>query len=178
MSAAKKAKVLAEEAKATAEGDLERTEKQMSAAKKAKVLAEEAKATAEGDLERTEKEMSAAKKAKALAEEAKATAEGDLERTEKQIVDDKKSLKDLQHECMTTAESYEQETNERKEELGALAMAKKILVEKTGAASERTYGLVQSFLQVKMKTHMRSSLSMMQASDKIVALLQQLSKQE
>merc|ERR1719424_315589 len=95
------------------------------------------------------KELSDAKKAKGAAEETKAEAEGELERTNKAIADNQKSLKDLQHECMTTAEAYEQESRERQEELGALAAATKILQEKTGAAADRTY----SFVQAKAQTH-------------------------
>jgi len=167
----------------TLEDMLEKAQDQQAEAQKAEMTAEHnfqmLKQGLEDAVATETKEMAEAKKAKALAEETKAEAEGNLERTEKQIADDKKSLKDLQHECMTTAEDYEQEVNERKEELGALAMAKKILIEKTGAASDRTYGLAQvSFLQVRSRTRMHSSLQMMKASDKIVTLLQQLSKAE
>merc|ERR1719421_1173559 len=102
--------------------------------------------------------MSEAKKEKAVQEESQATAEGEKERTMKEIAEDQKKLKDLQHECMTKAEEHEQEQKERSEELGALAAAKKVLKEKTGAAAERTYGeLVQepSFLQMRTKTRSR-----------------------
>jgi chromosome segregation ATPase len=125
------------------------------------------------------KEMSEAKKAKAIAEETKAAAEGDLERVTKEIADDKKKLKDLQHECMTAAEEHEQEQKERSEELGALAAAKKVLKEKTGGAAERTYGeLVQeptSFLQLRTRTRTRAS--MRQVESKIVTLLQSLAQE-
>jgi septal ring factor EnvC (AmiA/AmiB activator) len=75
---------------------------------------------------------------------------------------------------------HEQEQKERGEELGALAAAKKILEEKTGGAADRTYGLVQdapasSFLQLRTRTRTRAS--MRQASDRIVALLQNLAQE-
>merc|ERR1719379_2251212 len=119
-----------------------------------------------------------AKKQKAVAEETQSTAEGELARTMKEIADDQKKLKDLQHECMTKAEEHEQEQKERSEELGALAAAKKVLKEKTGAAAERTYGeLVQepSFLQMRTKT--RSRLQMRQVENRIVTLLQSLAQE-
>merc|ERR1719387_965513 len=79
---------------------------------------------------------------------------------------------------MTKAEEHEQEQKERSEELGALAAAKKVLKEKTGAAAERTYGeLVQepSFLQMRTKT--RSRLQMRQVENRIVTLLQSLAQE-
>merc|ERR1719482_2042263 len=104
----------------------------------------------------------------------------EMSETKKENADDQKKLKDLQHECMTAAEVHEQEQKERGEELGALAAAKKILEEKTGGAADRTYGLVQdapasSFLQLRTRTRTRAS--MRQASDRIVALLQNLAQE-
>merc|ERR1719240_335968 len=69
-----------------------------------------------------------------------------------------KKPKDLQHECMTKAEDHETEQKERSEELTALATAKKIIKEKTGGASKRTYDdlmqqQVESFLQIRARTH-------------------------
>merc|ERR1719473_1463317 len=91
-----------------------------------------------------EKQLAETKKAKAAAEEAKATAEGELETAAKNLADDETHLKDLQQECMTAAEEDTESKTSRAEELEALATAKKILEEKTGAASDRAY----SFLQI------------------------------
>jgi hypothetical protein len=122
------------------------------------------------------KELSEAKKGKAMAEEVKATAEGELERTNKEIAADQEKLKDLQHECMTKAEEHEQEQMERNNELGALAAAKKVLNEKTGGASKRTYGDGEeeeaTFLQLRTTTHMR--MRTRQVQDRVVSLLQGL----
>merc|ERR1719502_362569 len=57
---------------------------------------------------------------------------------------DEAHLKDLQQECMTSAEEDTESKKSRAEELEALATAKKILEEKTGAAADRAY----SFLQI------------------------------
>merc|ERR1740138_1941515 len=51
-----------------------------------------------------EKTLAETKKAKAAAEETKAVAEGELETASKNLSDDETHLKDLQQECMTSAE--------------------------------------------------------------------------
>merc|ERR1719243_174518 len=91
-----------------------------------------------------EKTLAETKSAKAAAEEAKATAEGELETASKKLADDETHLKDLQQECMTASEEDTESKKSRAEELEALATAKKILEEKTGAAADRAY----SFLQI------------------------------
>merc|ERR1719409_2422779 len=90
-----------------------------------------------------EKTLAETKKAKAAAEEAKAVAEGELETASKNLADDETHLKDLQQECMTSAEEDTESKTARAEELEALATAKKILEEKTGAASDRAYSFIQ-----------------------------------
>merc|ERR1719146_18266 len=90
-----------------------------------------------------EKTLAETKNAKAAAEEAKAVAEGELETASKNLADDETHLKDLQQECMTAAEEDTESKKSRAEELEALATAKKILEEKTGAASDRAYSFIQ-----------------------------------
>merc|ERR1719258_750549 len=90
-----------------------------------------------------EKTLAETKKAKAAAEEAKATAEGELETAAKNLADDETHLKDLQQECMTSAEEDTESKTARAEELEALGTAKKILEEKTGAAADRAYSFIQ-----------------------------------
>merc|ERR1719482_2020984 len=90
-----------------------------------------------------EKQLAETKSAKAAAEEAKAVAEGELETAAKNLSDDETHLKDLQQECMTASEEDTESKESRAEELEALATAKKILEEKTGAASDRAYSFIQ-----------------------------------
>merc|ERR1719498_1039304 len=90
-----------------------------------------------------EKTLDETKKAKAAAEEAKATAEGELETASKNLADDETHLKDLQQECMTASEEDTESKKDRADELEALATAKKILEEKTGAAADRAYSFIQ-----------------------------------
>jgi hypothetical protein len=129
-----------------------------------------------------DKELAESKKAKALAEEDKATATGEYDRVQKEIAADETKLKDLQHECMTKAEDHETEQAERTAELTALATAKKIIKEKTGGASKRTYDLDQqdadasaSFLQIRARTH--TGVKAREIKDRVVSMIQGLAKE-
>jgi len=90
----------------------------------------------------------AAKKDMAASSEKKATAEGDLDVTTKELAEDTKTLSTLHHDCMEKATDFESATKAKAEELKALATAKKIIKEATGAAAA-------SFLQVE-RTQLRS----------------------
>merc|ERR1719428_858199 len=119
-----------------------------------------------------EKQLAETKAAKAAAEEAKATAEGELETAAKNLADDETHLKDLQQECMTASEEDTESKNSRAEELEALATAKKILEEKTGAASDRAY----SFLQIGTVSTAGSKTKAKQVKQHVLDLLQSLAK--
>jgi len=95
------------------------------------------------------KEKDEAAKSKAESEEAKATAEGDLKVTTADLAEDKSTLGSLHHDCMTKANEFEAETKSRGEELGALAEAKKIVIEATSMAQT-------SFLQISTKSDLVS----------------------
>lgn len=79
-------------------------------------------------------DMDAAKKNSAASAERKSTAEGDLEVTSKDLAEDGKAKRNLHHDCMTKASTFEAETNSRGEELKALATAKKVIEEATVSA--------------------------------------------
>merc|ERR1719440_1710859 len=119
-----------------------------------------------------EKQLAETKKAKAAAEEAKATAEGELETAAKNLADDETHLKDLQQECMTASEEDTESKTSRAEELEALATAKKILEEKTGAASDRAY----SFIQIGTVSKAGTSTKAKQVKQEILDLLQGLAE--
>jgi len=76
--------------------------------------------------------------------EKKAAAEGDLEVTTKDLNEDTKDLAGLHAECMSKASDFEAEVTSRGEELKALAMAKKAVVENTAGAGGQTYSFLQS----------------------------------
>merc|ERR1719353_1807772 len=116
------------------------------------------------------KTLAETKKAKAAAEEAKAVAEGELETASKNLSDDETHLKDLQPECMTSAEEDTESKTSRAEELEALGTAKKILEEKTGAASDRAY----SFIQIG--TVSKAGTKTKEVKQHVLDLLQSLAK--
>merc|ERR1719337_715412 len=119
-----------------------------------------------------EKQLAETKAAKAAAEEAKAVAEGELETASKTLADDEAHLKDLQQECMTAAEEDTESKKSRAEELEALATAKKILEEKTGAAADRAY----SFLQIGTVSKAGSKTKVKEVKQHVLDLLQSLAK--
>jgi len=92
------------------------------------------------ELKFTTADLNAAKAGIAASSERKATATGDLQATSKDLASDKESKASLHHDCMTKASTFEAETKSRGEELKALAEAKSIIKEATGAAA--------SFLQL------------------------------
>jgi len=125
------------------------------------------KQSLENTIAQDNKELAEAKSVKAAAEEAKAIAEGDLSMAEKELAEDKKYLSELSTDCQTKAADWEVSTKSRAEELEALAAAKKIIMEKTGGAADKAYGLLQ-------QTSLSKSTS--DAADKVVSMLQTLGK--
>eukprot|EP00929_Paragymnodinium_shiwhaense_P088859 TRINITY_DN4916_c0_g2_i2.p1 TRINITY_DN4916_c0_g2~~TRINITY_DN4916_c0_g2_i2.p1 ORF type:complete len:675 (+),score=321.68 TRINITY_DN4916_c0_g2_i2:66-2090(+) len=95
------------------------------------------------------KDMEAAKKSSAATAEKKSVAEGDLTATKKDQMEDDSALSSLHHDCMSRASDFETEAKGRGEELKALATAKKIIKEATGAAA--------SLLQTSMATEAQLS---------------------
>jgi len=114
------------------------------------------------------KEMDEAKKSKSESAEGKATAEGDLDVASKDLAEDIKELQGLHHNCMTKAEEFEAETKSRGEELQALATAKKIVKEATGAALDQ-----ESFLQIS-KISSRTDL----ANFEVTRMIRDLAKKD
>merc|ERR1719326_2387386 len=115
------------------------------------------------------KEKGEAAKSKSESAEAKATAEGDLSVTSKDLAADIEELAGLHHNCMTKADEFEAETKSRGEELKALATAKKIVKEATGAALDQT----ESFLQTS-KLSSQADL----ANFEVVRFVRDLAKKE
>lgn len=105
------------------------------------------KQSLEDELRFATQDLNEAKKGISASSERKSVATGDLSGTSKSLAADLKSKESLHHDCMTKASSFEAETRSRGEELKALAEAKKIIKEATGAA----FGQV-SFVQVQRST--------------------------
>jgi len=99
------------------------------------------------------KEMDDEKTGKAEAEENKATAEGDLETTTKELANSNKQLGTAHSTCMQVAADHEATVASRKEELKAIAKAKKMLEETSSGASSQTYSFLQLASAASMQTH-------------------------
>merc|ERR1719336_155631 len=87
-------------------------------------------------------ELNDARKAIGASQGRKAVATGDLRATTSDLAADTQAKATLHHYCMTKASTFEAETKSRGEELKALAEAKKVIEEATGASLAQT-----SFLQ-------------------------------
>merc|ERR1719510_2930762 len=83
------------------------------------------------------------KAAQASADEAKVAAEADLAMTSKSLASSKEQLATAQATCLSVAADHEATVAARKEELGVIAEAKKILQETSSGAVSQTYSLLQ-----------------------------------
>lgn len=106
------------------------------------------KLSLENKLTTENRELAETKQDLALQQEKKATAEGDLEVTRKDLASDQAYLSNLQQDCMDRAVTFQSDMTNRKQELSALAQAKKVIQQQTGGAASNTYG----FLQVSATT--------------------------
>jgi len=89
------------------------------------------------------KDMDDEKAAKASATESKVIATSDLDATSKSLASSKDQLATAQSTCLSVAADHEATDAARKEELGVIAEAKKILEETTSGAVSQTYSLLQ-----------------------------------
>jgi len=131
----------------TLNGLLEKAETQLNAATATETTNknnfEQLKQGLTDEIKYANKDMDEAKKGLAESGEIKAAAEGDLEVTTKALNEDLNALGSLHMDCMTKAQDFEAETTSRGEELKALAMAKKAVVENTAGATSQQYGFLQ-----------------------------------
>jgi len=131
----------------TLEGLTEKAESQLEAARKTESTSNQnfqmLKQSLTDEIKFANKDMDKAKKDKAQSEEGKANAEGGLEKASKDLAEDKATKEGLHQECMSGAEEFELNTKSRGEELGALATAKKVIVEMTGGAAGQSYSFLQ-----------------------------------
>merc|ERR1719191_50534 len=114
------------------------------------------------------KELDENKAAKAEAEEALAAAEGELAITTQALAEAQASLDLIHTDCMEKAADHEIALQGRKEELAALAKAKKIIQQMTAGAVSQSY----SFLQISSKTKISS------AGIEVVNLIKNLARQQ
>lgn len=104
---------------------------------------EQLKQSLTDEIKYANKDKDEATKNLAASGENKASAQGDLEVTTKDLNEDTRDLASLHADCMAKASDFEAEVTSRGEELKALAMAKKAVVENTAGAGGQTYSLLQ-----------------------------------
>jgi len=109
------------------------------------------------------KAMDELKQQKSAADEGKATAEGDLSIASKNLAAAQEELATLHSDCLTTAADYEATVTARKEELGVIAKAKKILEETSSGAVKQSY----DFLQVSAESKNSQVVSSIKALAKM-----------
>merc|ERR1719345_22363 len=120
------------------------------------------------------KDMDAEKAAKAAADEAKAVAVGDLEQTSKALANGQATLQTTGTTCMTVAADHEATMASRKEELAAIATAKKMLTESSSGAVGQTYSFEQLVQTSGSALHSRADL----ANAEIINMLKKLAKEQ
>lgn len=113
------------------------------------------KQSLEDSIEVDTKEMNEAKSSKHDAEETKATASGELSVTQKDLKEAENVLKNMKGNCETKKIDNELSVKNRAEEVKAIVAAKKVLMDKTGAAAEKVYG---SFLELDHEDKQGSKL--------------------
>jgi len=135
----------------------EKAESQLSDVRKAEATSVHnynmLKQSLEDQIDADTKDMDEEKSLKASSEETKATADGDLAETVKGLAEDEASLKTATSTCMTVASDHDATVKSRKEELAAIAEAKKILSETTGGAVKQSY----SFMQMTSRTDLKNA---------------------
>merc|ERR1719161_2448399 len=118
------------------------------------------------------REMDEAKSDSAEATETKAVAEGELEVTNKDLADAVAALDAIHADCMEKASDHQITVQGRKDELAALAKAKKILQTMTSGAVSQSY----SFLQTQMTTRLHTSADL--ANAEVVSLVKKLAREQ
>merc|ERR1719162_782043 len=124
------------------------------------------------------KELEESKANKAGAQEIKAVAEGDLAVTQKDLADDEKTLENLADDCAAKADDHDTSVQGRAEELKALAAAKKVLSEMTGAAADRQYSFLEIDSANVVGMHASISTRADLANVEVVNVVRQLAKKE
>jgi len=141
----------------TLNGLLEKATSQLDAATKAETTNKNnfdmLKQSLTDEIKFANKDMDDSKKELAESGEIKASGEGDLDVTSKALAEDVAALADLHSNCMTKAQDFEAETTSRGEELKALAMAKKAVVENTQGATDQSY----SFMQMSSSSDLKNT---------------------
>lgn len=132
------------------------------------------KQSLEDQISADNKEIDEAKSTKANAQSVKASSEGELSSTKENLAASEKTLANMGTSCKTAAADHEASVKSRAEELKALAMAKKVLSENVGGATDKTYSFLQTVNGNNQQIANRADL----ANIEVVNLLRQLAQKE
>jgi len=116
------------------------------------------------------KELDENKAAKAEAEELLAATNGELDITNKALAEATAGQDVVHEDCMEKASDHEITVKGRKEELAALAKAKKIIQQMTAGAVKKSY----SFFQTGMRLRTKADLANME----VVTLIKKLAREQ
>lgn len=152
---------------------LEKAEGQLDEARKKETAAahnyDMLKQSLEDEIGFANKDMAATQKNIAASAEKKSTAEGDLKATSKELTSDVDVKGSLHQDCLERAQEFETSTKSRGEELKALASAKSVIKEATGAALNQV-----SFIQTSSSLSSSEDL----ANFEVVRLVRDLARQQ
>merc|ERR1719223_1502403 len=105
------------------------------------------KQSLEDQIEVDDKEIDEAKSSKHEATETRAIAESNLQTTKQDLAEDQNVLANMENDCRTRAADHETSVENRAEELKALAVAKRAIIEATVGGEALVYSTT-SFLQL------------------------------
>jgi hypothetical protein len=130
------------------------------------------KLSIEDALAANNKELDENKAAKAEGAETVAATNGELDITNKAIKEAQAGLDVTHEDCMEKASDHELTVKGRKEELAALAKAKKIIQQMTAGAVKQSYSFLQTGSQTRL--HTRADLANME----VVTLIKRLAREQ
>jgi len=158
----------------TLEGILEKAEAQLETLRQTETNRQNnfnmLKQSLEDEMKFGTKEKDEAAKALSKTGETKAAATGDLSATSKDLSEDQSDLGKTHQDCMTKAEEFQTEVKDRGEELKALAMAKKAVVDSMSGAA------AASFLQTDSDARARLASRFGLANFEAVRFMRDLAK--
>lgn len=127
----------------------------------------------------SKEDMDDAKKEEEESQEEKSELKGDETIAEKDIKQERETLSDLRRVCVEKVQEFTATHNSRADELKALAEAKKVIQETTGAATQSVYGdsIAQVSMRVQVSSHAKALSGELSAnSNKALMTIRNLGK--
>jgi predicted nucleic acid-binding Zn-ribbon protein len=132
------------------------------------------KQSLEDQMAADEKEIGESKSTKAGAQSTAAVAQGELAKTQESLAASEKTLSTMDSGCRTAGDEHDASVKATADELKALAAAKKVLSENTGAATSKVYSFLQNDENQRTAITTRADL----ANIEVVNLLRELAHRD